>query len=366
MNLGQSYTIGVFAGIPVKLHWSFALIIPFIAFQTYSNGYVFENVLWFSVFVLSIFFSVLLHEYGHALTAKKYHINTQDIIISPIGGVARLERFPEKPLEEFIITLAGPLVNVAIAAFLALILFTLGSGELLPTSEDFSEINNPVEFMRFACMTNIALFIFNLIPAFPMDGGRILRSLSSMVFDRNRSTKIAAIVGRVIAVSFIGFGIYFGSATLPLIGVFIFMSAGKELQMLNVEQSLNATNNMDIMRSEYTKLHIGDDIGKAIELYSLGLEKNFLVYDSLGYVVGALPELFIQKAIHDKKEDLRLGQYISQSAGRVEASNSVLSTFNYMKKNGITIAEVLDQEKVIGIVDRNIVTQIVDTMSKKK
>ena len=97
MNLGQSITVGVFAGIPVKLHWSFALIIPFIAFQTAASGYALDNVIWFSVFVLSIFGSVLLHEYGHALTARRYNVNTQDIIISPIGGVARLERFPEKP-----------------------------------------------------------------------------------------------------------------------------------------------------------------------------------------------------------------------------------------------------------------------------
>ena len=363
MNLGQSITVGVFAGIPVKLHWSFALIIPFIAFQTAASGYALDNVIWFSVFVLSIFGSVLLHEYGHALTARRYNVNTQDIIISPIGGVARLERFPEKPIEEFVITIAGPLVNIAIAVVLAIILYIV-SGQLMPTSDDFSQINTGVEFMRFAFMTNIALFVFNLIPAFPMDGGRILRSLSSMVFDRSKSTKIAAIVGRVIAVLFVILGIYFGSVTLPLIGIFIFMSAGKELEMLDVEQTLSTTVNRDILRTEYTKLHIGDDISRAVDIYESGTEKNFLVYDSLGYVVGALPELFIQKAIHDKQEDVRLGQYLSQSAGRVEASNSVLSTFNYMKNENVTIAEVLEDDVVIGVVDRNIVSQVMEVGQK--
>lgn len=364
MNIGQSYTIGTLAKIPVRIHWTFLLIIPFIVFNTKEGGFAFDNVLWFTIYVLSIFTSVILHEYGHALTARRYGVNTKDIIISPIGGVARLESFPEKPLAEFVITIMGPLVNVAIAIVIGMYIFAFGGREFLPLSDDMSQINNGLEFLRFAFMTNIALFVFNLIPAFPMDGGRILRSLSSMVFDRKKSTRIAAIVGRVIAVGFVGLGVYLGSMTMPLIGVFIFMSAGKELEQLNVEQKINNTSLNDIMRASYTKLHIGDTLQQAIDLYKKGDEKNFLVFDSLGYVSGALPELYILKAIENGDTDRRLGQYLSQSQGRIDVHSSLIDVFKYLQDKGVTIAEVTDNDTVIGVIDRNMISEAIKINAK--
>lgn len=366
MNLGQSYTLGIIAGIPVKLHWTFLLIIPFIAYNTRDSGFELNNVLWFSAYVFSIFGSVILHEYGHALTARRYGVQTQDIIISPIGGVARLERFPEKPIEEFVITIMGPMVNVALAFIIGMYLFAFGNGSFLPLSEDMTQINSVMEFLRFAFVTNIALFVFNLVPAFPMDGGRILRSLCAMVFDYKKSTRIAAIIGRVIAVGFVGLGVYMGSMTMPMIGVFIFMSAGRELEQLSVERKYNNILLKDLMRHEYTKLHIGDTLNHAISLYNNGVEKNFLVYDSLGYVSGALPELYIQKAIEDGDEDRRLGQYLSQSQGRIDINKTLIEVFKYLQEKGISIAEVTENEQVVGVVDRNIVALAMKPSSKSK
>lgn len=198
ITLGRTFTIGSYAGIPVKLHWSLGLLFLFLAyFGRVIINLDNQGLAWFLILIFTLFLCVIFHEFGHALVAKKFGIQTKDIILSPIGGIARLERIPEKPKDEVIIALAGPLMNLLIACLILIVLLLISHPISIPSD---SYPQNIREFLRVAFWLNIILFVFNLIPAFPMDGGRILRALLRTKMDIMQATKIASRIGTGIAI----------------------------------------------------------------------------------------------------------------------------------------------------------------------
>ncbi|MBK8555366.1 MAG: site-2 protease family protein [Lewinellaceae bacterium] len=243
-------------GIPVHLHWSFGLIFLYALYIGYANSMDFLGTMWVMIFFISLFACVLLHEYGHSLTARRYGVQTQDIILTPIGGIARLERMPEKPVQEFLVAIAGPMVNVVIAFLMLLLgmllyqgdnwqLFTWAleqhiSPELQESADVFEETGLATSwflyFFTLLLITNLGLVVFNLIPAFPMDGGRIFRSLLAMRIGRVKATQVASIVGQVIAGLFVLYGFYAGAYTLAFIGFFVFTMARAENSMVQARR----------------------------------------------------------------------------------------------------------------------------------
>ena len=209
-----SLRVGTIAGIGVFIHWTFVLIIFYLNFTSARASH---DIQWSVLFVLSIFATVLLHELGHALAAKRYGIGTKDITLLPIGGVARLERFPEKPGQELVVAIAGPAVNIVLALITALITSFPDMHEM---DEFLAPGVNPDNFLVNFFFVNLWLALFNMIPAFPMDGGRVLRALLSFRLQRHVATRIAALTGQVIAVLFVVGG-FFINPFLVLIGIFI-------------------------------------------------------------------------------------------------------------------------------------------------
>nr|MBP6810432.1 site-2 protease family protein [Saprospiraceae bacterium] len=210
-----SLKIFTWLGIPVFLHWTFGLIFLYILWHAQSVGLGTIETVWLTALFMSLFLCVLLHEYGHAIAARRYGVKTRDIVLMPIGGVARLERMPEKPFHEFVVAIAGPAVNVVIAVVLFVIIgLTVeeGSfGEMLLSAVQTRDIGPEIatesgylmsptmHFFIYLAFTNVVLVIFNMIPAFPMDGGRVFRALLSMWLGRPKATKIAAWLGQAIA-----------------------------------------------------------------------------------------------------------------------------------------------------------------------
>lgn len=199
----NSLSLGKIAGIHVYIHWTFPIILLWIIFSNLSRGFTTEQITWSVIFILALFVCVTLHEFGHALAARRYRIHTKDITLYPIGGVARLEKMPEKPMQELIVALAGPAVNFVIV----ILLFIFLSLTKLPT--DFSIITHVTadNFLLSLAIVNGWLAVFNLIPAFPMDGGRVLRALLSLRLNRVTATKIAATVGTGYCSNFCFYGI---------------------------------------------------------------------------------------------------------------------------------------------------------------
>ena len=292
--------IGTFAQIPVKIHWTFSLLLLFVVGMGFYQGMNAVQIAFYGLFVLAVFFCVILHEYGHALAARKYGIRTLDIIISPIGGLARLEKLPDRPLQELIVAIAGPLVNVAIALLIGIpLLIYYQDINLLIPDQEFDTLTQLPGFLTLLVMINGVLFLFNLIPAFPMDGGRILRAALSFKMGRFRATKVASSVGRILAVVFVGVALMYENYTLILIGIFVFIMAKNENEQVKIEHILSQYKATQLLNPFYTKIHIGEPLQNIIRRYVVTGEHNFLVFNSLGYVAGVIPELFIRDAINN-------------------------------------------------------------------
>jgi len=268
-----SFSIGRYFGIDLRLHATFLLLLAFLTgvqwLQTGSASAALGGLAFFS----ALFVCVVLHEYGHALAARRYGVGTRDITLLPIGGVARLERIPDTPRQELWIALAGPAVNVVIAALLAL--WLAGTGEL-GTIAAF----DPVEgsFAARLLAVNLFLVAFNLLPAFPMDGGRVLRAVLAMRLNHARATRIAANIGQGMAVVFGVFGL-FGNPMLVLIALFVWIGAAEEAAAAELKDTLRGLAAREAMLTDFLTLDDRDTIGDAARLLLAGSQRDFPVVD---------------------------------------------------------------------------------------
>jgi Zn-dependent protease len=222
-----SWHIGRILGIPTRIHASFALVLLWIGFSTWNDLNSGIAVMFGIGFALAVFACVLLHEFGHALVARRFGIETRRITLLPIGGVAELERSPEDPRAELWIAAAGPAVNFAIAGVLALIGWSLGIFGSGAGSTAGSQLLSLV--FSGLLWANLMLGLFNLVPAFPMDGGRVFRAWAAHRYSRVRATQMATKLGRALALGFGLWGIYASNPVLVLIAVFVWFAAGREL-----------------------------------------------------------------------------------------------------------------------------------------
>jgi Zn-dependent protease/predicted transcriptional regulator len=351
-SMGNAFHIGTFYGIPVRIHWTFGVLFLFILYSIFTTKdlKLWQGVAYVMVF-LSTFLCVILHEYGHALTGKRFGVKTQDIIMSPLGGLARMSSMAEKPMHEFFITIAGPAVNLAIGIFIGLTLyFITGKWSMDILTYDFEK---PEEFVRMLMPINFYLFLFNLIPAFPMDGGRILRSLLSVKLGKVKATKIASTIGRILAIGFVIYGVFTQQLILSLIGLFIFTMAGKEYDQTKLQGIITQTKVYDIMRTTFTRLHLSDSYATVIEKYNHDGEQNFIVFDSLGHLSGTVPELFIKDTIKNNTEDKTVNQLMSSHKAIVSRDTWLKDAIDIMRNEGIAILAVEEHGQIIGVLDRN-------------
>jgi len=291
-----SWKLATVAGIEVKMHATFLLIVAWIGFSYYLTGGTLTAALLGIAFLLALFLCVVLHEFGHALTARRFGIQTRDITLLPIGGVARLERMPDKPMQELWVALAGPAVNLVIAAlfFLGLAL-TTGAPSLTATSLT----GGP--FLERLMFVNIFLVVFNMIPAFPMDGGRVVRALLATRLEYTQATQIAATLGQGIAFIFGLVGL-FTNPFLVFIALFVYIGAAQEASMAQMRGALSGIPVSRAMLTDFRSLYEGDPLSKAVELIMSGAQTEFPVLSANGQVVGVLTRKSLVDALQ------RLGQ----------------------------------------------------------
>jgi len=270
-----SFRIARISGIEVKIHVTFLLLLAWFAWMDWQAGGL-AAAGQGTVFILLLFLCVLLHEFGHAFAARMYGIRTPDITLLPIGGVARLERMPEKPSQELVVAVAGPAVNVVIALFLFL---------AMAAKFSFSDLTGTDLVSRLMAV-NVMLIAFNAIPAFPMDGGRVLRALLAMRFSFVTATTVAARVGQVIAVLFFAASFY-GSPMLGFIGVFVFMGAQQELAYAQFRAQVQGRRVTDLMRSDFVTLPAEASCRDAAGIVRRSAQSVFPVVSRELKVVGA-------------------------------------------------------------------------------
>ncbi len=269
------------AGIEVRIHFTFLLLLLWIGWSHYTLGGM-PQALDGVGLILALFGCVLLHEFGHALAARRYGIRTPDITMLPIGGLARLERMPDKPAQELVVALAGPAVNVVIAALAIGVLGYRFDWRAL------SALDQPgVSFGDKIASVNVMLVVFNLIPAFPMDGGRVLRSLLAMVTTHGRATQIAARVGQGLALVF-GFLGLFGNPMLLFIALFVFLGAAQENTMAQMKDLSGNLRVSDAMVTQLVTLEENATLDDAVEALLRTSQHEFPVLDRAGRVLGIL------------------------------------------------------------------------------
>jgi len=291
--MGWSLNLGTIAGTTIRVHFTFLLLLVWIWLMHYQIGGV--PAAWGGVaFIVAVFACVVLHEFGHIAAARYFGIGTPDITLLPIGGVARLERMPEEPGQEFVIAIAGPLVNVAIAL---LIFVVLGGSAGL---EQMAVIEDPrADFLARLAGVNIFLVLFNIIPAFPMDGGRILRAALATRLSWSRATQIAATIGQGLAFVF-GFVGLFYNPLLIFIGIFVYLAAAAEAQNAQIRQVATSVLVGDVMITEFVRLERAATLDEAIEMLLATTQHEFPVVGPAGHLEGLVTRNDMIRALKEK------------------------------------------------------------------
>ncbi|HVQ35474.1 MAG TPA: site-2 protease family protein [Candidatus Bathyarchaeia archaeon] len=277
-----SFQVATLLGIPIRVHVTFLALL--VWFATYAAAMA-RDVKTELAFVVGVFTCVVLHELGHAAMAKRFGVKTREIVLYPIGGVARLERIPGG-VAELLIALAGPAVNAVIGAALSIVLVAVGAP--IDLSIDFPFQDGLVQKLLWS---NVMLVLFNMIPAFPMDGGRVLRGLLAISLGQDRATRIAAIVGQLFAVLFAVLGLWSGNFLLVFIGVFVFLGATQEAAYQRGRSAVAGRVAKDAMISRFEVLRPQDSLGRAAELLLATHQHDFPVLDAWDRVAGVLPRV---------------------------------------------------------------------------
>jgi Zn-dependent protease/predicted transcriptional regulator len=338
--MGWSLTIGRIAGTDIRLHFTFLLFLVWIGVTDYlvrGAAAALDTV----VFILLVFLCVTLHEFGHIAMARRFGIRTPQVILSPIGGIASLERMPEKPVQELLVALAGPLVNVAIAGVL-MAGFGLGTSQM--TAIDFDNATLAERLL----LVNVMLVLFNMVPAFPMDGGRVLRALLAMNMGAPRATALAARIGQGFAFLFVLLGLFY-NPILIFVGVFIYFAAASEEQTAAFTGFASRLRVRDAMEPSPVVLAAEDPLSTAVDALLSSPQKEFPVLNQNGQVAGMLDRDAMIIGLRDHGAMAAVGTLMRASEPLL-IDQPLVEAFTHMRKGGGKAEVVLDAEgKVAGI-----------------
>ena len=345
------WKLGRFAGIDVYVHATFLLLIGWVGYSHWLENRNWGEVISGVLFILALFLCVVLHEYGHALTARKYGIKTRDITLYPIGGVARLERMPEKPIEELWVALMGPAVNVVIAALLYVYLYATNSfvpfTHLTVASGSFAER---------LMIVNIWLVLFNLIPAFPMDGGRVLRALLAMRMDFVRATQVAANIGQGLAFVF-GFIGLFSNPFLLFIAFFVWIGASQEASAVQVKNTVGGVPVTRAMLTDFKTLSPSDNLSQVVALILAGSQHDFPVVDANGRVVGILERDAFMRALTQHGQSAPVMNFIRRDLPEVDSYEMLEMAINRLQESSSKTLPVTHNGQLVGMITMENITE---------
>jgi Zn-dependent protease/CBS domain-containing protein len=338
-----SLKLGQFAGIGVFVHWTFFLLLAWIAYAYMAAGEDAAAIVAGVGFIVALFGCVVLHEFGHALTARRFGCRTRDITLLPIGGVARLESIPEVPLQEFWVAVAGPAVNVVIAGTLFGVLLVLGQ------AYRFTGIT-PVggSFLAKLMWVNIGLVLFNMLPAFPMDGGRVLRALLATQMTRVRATHIAASVGQFMAILFGISGFLSGNWVLIFIAFFVYLGAQGEAQAVEMRAIFKGYRARDAMIRQFHTLSENDSMADAARDLLTSQQKDFPVMDG-GKITGLLLHHDVVNALSHGNADHRVAEFVRRDCLMVDDNEPLDRVLDKMNACGCPTLLVQRQGELMGI-----------------
>jgi Zn-dependent protease/predicted transcriptional regulator len=353
--------LGRVTGIKIQIHWTFLFLMVWIVFEALLRGDSTKSIVFNMAFILAIFGCVVLHELGHALMAKHFGIITKKITLLPIGGVASLEKIPEDPKQELLVAIAGPLVNVLIAFILYVTLpikqiTSLNFNEALIYFNAFTLQN----FLFFIFIVNVGLFVFNLIPAFPMDGGRVFRALLAMKIDRVKATHIATTIGQIIAVFFLLIGLLY-NPILIFIALFIFLAAYGENKYVHDFSLLKNHTVKEAMLTDITTFNSNNTINDVIEVLLTGSETNFIVIDQ-NDIKGVL---YYEDLIKNSKQrDVLVKEVMKTTHEFMDVNMNLADAYKKIYSEKKSFLAVKDQNKFVGAIDLSNLNEFIILQAK--
>jgi Zn-dependent protease len=333
------------AGIPIYVHWTFLILIAWVVLGYWMQSNDVRTALEGGGFVLTLFGCVVLHELGHALTARRFGVATTDITLLPIGGVARLQRIPERPREELLVALAGPAVNVLIVAVLYLIFQVR-----FPAGADTPQHLVDAPFWPKILEVNAFLAGFNMLPAFPMDGGRVLRALLAMRLPYSRATRLAASVGQLMAMAFGLVGLTSGMPLLLLIALFVWIGAEAEASQVEERIALKDVLVRDAMITDYHTLMPFDTLGHAADLLLAGTQHDFPVVSTGEHgFEGLLTRSDLMAGLARAGRDAPVADFAKTEIPKVEASCPLATAVTRLREGHGPCLQVVYQGETAGL-----------------
>lgn len=356
----RSLKIGSVSGIGIFLHWTFLLLVAAIFAYYYVQSQSLGAAASGIGLILGVFLCVVLHELGHALTARRFGVPTRSITLYPIGGLARLERIPSEPLKEFWIAIGGPAVNIVIAAGLALLLFVTG-GTFAPGA-----LETPGQHLIASLMwINAVLAGFNLLPAFPMDGGRVLRSLLALRGDYAQATQTAANVGQAMAILFGLVGIIWFNPILLFIALFVYVGAQQESQQAMYRAFTEGTPVRQAMVTRFATLAVDDTLDDAVDELLAGTDHDFPVVEN-GQVVGLLRRQQLIEALSDHDRGTPVAEVVDQDFFTTHPGAPLDEVFRQMNAQSCSTVPVVEKDQLIGLLTLENVGELIMVSSAMK
>ena len=349
-----TYTLGRVGETEIKLHLTFFLLLAYWAAGGYEAGGM-SGAIGAVAMLIALFVCVLLHEFGHITMARRFGVRTPDVLILPIGGVARLERIPDEPRQELLIALAGPAVTLAIAAVLYLVLRLSGG------AADIDNPNPATPFVAALFRTNVLLLLFNLIPAFPMDGGRVLRALLATRMGLARATRTAATLGQVLAVAG-GLAVLLsknGNPVLLLIALFVFLGAGSEAAAVETRLAGHGLHVADMMVREFHTIPVHATLARAVELLLAGEQREFPVVDNLGRAEGLLTRDNLVRGLSQRGTGATVAEAMTPDVPSVPPTLPFAEALERLRGSGLPALPVVDGDgRLVGLLTRDNVADL--------
>ncbi|MFO1170867.1 MAG: site-2 protease family protein [Hyphomicrobiaceae bacterium] len=344
--LGGSFPLFRVGGTLLQVHATFPLLLAFVGYQGWMSGGA-AGAAFSVVFILLLFVCVVLHEFGHVAAARRYGIRTPTVTLSPIGGIAALERMPEKPSQEVVVALAGPAVTLAIAV----VLF-LGLGFGIDVEELTRSQAGVVHLVNRIAMANVALLVFNLIPAFPMDGGRVLRGLLSAWLGHARATLIAARIGQAIALVLAALGLLY-DPLLMLVAAFVFLAAEAELRHSKRARSGRTATAGDVRITNLVSFTLDNSVAEAASMAEARPQSAFPVRDGTQQIVGSVTRERLAEAFASGAHGARMSELVTPGLPTIPTAMPIADAWPAVMSSTAPLVGVVDEHgRLTGFLSR--------------
>src|SRR5919112_6346032 len=350
-SMGSAFKIGRVAGIDVWVHWTFFLLLALFAFIGYQASGNLVGAFTATAMIAALFFCVLLHEFGHSFAAQHLGIEIRSITLLPIGGISNMKSLPEKPADEVKISVAGPLVNVVLASIFFGVALLLGPDLLVP-SDVFTAIGSTGQFFFYLGYLNVVLAVFNLLPAFPLDGGRIMRGLLAARLGAVRATDISSTIGQVFAAVFFLIGLLSGNLLLALVAVFIFFGASGEAQMVRQRELTRGLSVSDVMgtKTRTETVTPSHTFGQVLDSIIHGYQEDFPVVDESGNLVGMITREEIMAAAHSPERYSSVRDLMKTNVPTISSEADLFEdALPILQQSGLRALPVTEDGELVGM-----------------